>query len=85
MTISVPTRLPGNELVMTQELIAKMLGVDLHGMTDAVLKLQEVKLVNYGQGKITVLDRLGLETRSCECYEVVKKEYDRLLPLETAS
>ena len=78
-------RLPGNELVMTQELIAKMLGVDLHGMTDAVLKLQEVKLVNYAQGEITVLDRLGLETRSCECYEVVKKEYDRLLPLETAA
>lgn len=78
-------RLPGNELVMTQDLIAKMLGVGLHGVTDAVLKLQEVKLVNYAQGKITVLDRSGLETRSCECYEVVKKEYERLLPLETAS
>ena len=77
-------RLPGNELVMTQELIAKMLGVSLDGVTDAVLKLQEVKLVNYAQGKISVLDRLGLETRSCECYEVVKKEYERLLPLETA-
>ena len=78
-------RLPGNDLVMTQDLIAKMLGVSLDGVTDAVLKLQQVKLVHYTRGKITVLDRLGLETRSCECYAVVRKEYDRLLPLETAA
>ena len=78
-------RLPGNELVMTQDLIAKMLGVVPDGVTDAVLHLQRSGLVTYADGHITVLDRSGLEMRSCECYEVVKKEYDRLLPQEMAS
>lgn len=77
-------RLPGNELVMTQELIANMLGVRREGVTEAALKLQAAGLIKYARGHITVLDRAGLETRSCECYEVVKKEYDRLLPLQHA-
>lgn len=78
-------RLPGNELVMTQELIANMLGVRREGVTEAALKLQDDGLIRYARGRITVLDRLGLEKRSCECYEVVKKEYDRLLPRQLAS
>jgi CRP-like cAMP-binding protein len=73
-------RLQGNELVMTQELIANMLGVRREGVTEAALKLQEAGLIRYARGHITVLDRKGLERRSCECYAVVKKEYDRLLP-----
>jgi CRP-like cAMP-binding protein len=73
-------RLPGNELVMTQELIANMLGVRREGVTEAALKLQEAHLIRYARGRITVLDRKGLERRTCECYGVVKKEYDRLLP-----
>lgn len=73
-------RLPGNELVMTQELIANMLGVRREGVTEEALKLQKAGLIRYVRGHITVLDRLGLEKRSCECYAVVKKEYDRLLP-----
>jgi CRP-like cAMP-binding protein len=73
-------RLPGNELVMTQELIANMLGVRREGVTEAALKLQAAGLIRYSRGRITVLDRDGLEKRSCECYAVVKKEYDRLLP-----
>ena len=73
-------RLPGNELVMTQELIANMLGVRREGVTDAALKLQKQGLIRYARGHITVLDRPGLEQRTCECYAVVKKEYDRLLP-----
>jgi hypothetical protein len=77
-------RLPGNELVMTQELIANMLGVRREGVTDAALKLQKLGLIRYARGHITVLDRPGLAARTCECYEVVKKEYDRLLP-EVAS
>jgi CRP-like cAMP-binding protein len=70
----------GNELVMTQELIANMLGVRREGVTEAALKLQSAGLIEYARGHITVLDRLGLERRTCECYAVVKKEYDRLLP-----
>jgi CRP-like cAMP-binding protein len=78
-------RLRGNELVMTQELIANMLGVRREGVTEAALKLQKAGLIRYARGHITVLDRAGLEKRSCECYAVVKKEYDRLLPeLEAA-
>ena len=77
-------RLPGNELVMTQELIANMLGVRREGVTEAAFKLQEAGLIRYGRGRIIVLDRLGLEERSCECYAVVKKEYDRLLPRQIA-
>ena len=74
-------RLHGSsELVMTQELIANMLGVRREGVTGSALKLQEAGLIHYARGHITVLDRKGLEKRSCECYEVVKKEYDRLLP-----
>ena len=73
-------RLQNNELVMTQELIANMLGVRREGVTEGALKLQEAGLIRYARGRITVLDRSGLEKRTCECYGVVKKEYDRLLP-----
>jgi CRP-like cAMP-binding protein len=73
-------RLPSNELVMTQELIANMLGVRREGVTEAAGKLQAEGLIQYSRGKITVLDRLHLEARVCECYAVVKREYDRLLP-----
>ena len=73
-------RLKGDELVMTQELIANMLGVRREGVTEAALKLQSAGLIRYARGRITVLDRAGLEQRTCECYAVVKKEYDRLLP-----
>ena len=73
-------RLSGNELTMTQELIANMLGVRREGVTEAALKLQESGLIRYARGHITVLDRKGLEQRTCECYATVKKEYDRLLP-----
>lgn len=72
-------RLRSNDLVMTQELIANMLGVRRGGVTDAAMKLQEAGLIRYRRGHITVLDRAGLEQRSCECYMVVKREYDRLL------
>lgn len=77
-------RLQGNELVMTQELIANMLGVRREGVTEGALKLQKAGLIRYTRGRIEVLDREGLERRSCECYAVVKKEYDRLLPDRTA-
>jgi CRP-like cAMP-binding protein len=77
-------RLVGDELVMTQELIANMLGVRREGVTEAALKLQRDGLIRYARGHITVLDRPGLEARTCECYAVVKKEYDRLLPARTA-
>jgi CRP-like cAMP-binding protein len=73
-------RLQGDELIMTQELIANMLGVRREGVTEAALRLQSAGLIRYARGRITVLDRSGLERRTCECYSVVKKEYDRLLP-----
>jgi CRP-like cAMP-binding protein len=73
-------RLRGSELVMTQALIADMLGVRREGVTEAAGKLQDLGLIRYARGRITVLDRPGLEQRTCECYAVVKKEYDRLLP-----
>jgi CRP-like cAMP-binding protein len=73
-------RLRGSELVMTQELISNMLGVRREGVTEAALKLQRAGLIRYARGHIVVLDRSGIEKRSCECYAVVKKEYDRLLP-----
>ena len=73
-------RLEGNQLVMTQELIANMLGVRREGVTEGALNLQKAGLISYSRGRITVLDRTGLEKRTCECYAVVKKEYDRLLP-----
>jgi CRP-like cAMP-binding protein len=78
-------RLQGNELVMTQELIANMLGVRREGVTEGALKLQQAGLIRYARGRIVVLDRQGLEKRTCECYAVVKREYDRLLPDQTAT
>jgi len=72
-------RLPGHELLMTQELIANMLGVRREGVTASATRLQKAGLIRYARGHISVLDRSGLETRSCECYAVVKKEYNRLL------
>jgi CRP-like cAMP-binding protein len=77
-------RLRGTELAMTQELIANMLGVRREGVTEAAGALQREGLIRYRRGRITVLDRPGLERRTCECYAVVKKEYDRLLPVATA-
>ncbi len=73
-------RLATNELVMTQELIANMLGVRREGVTEAAGRLQAEGLIQYSRGRITILDRPQLEARVCECYSVVKKEYDRLLP-----
>lgn len=78
-------RLASNKLVMTQELIANMLGVRREGVTEAAGKLQQAGLIHYSRGHITVLDRAGLEARTCECYAVVKKECDRLLPNRIAS
>lgn len=73
-------RLPSNELVMTQELVASMLGVRREGITEAAGKLQRAGLISYRRGHIEVLDRAGLETHACECYAVVKQELSRLLP-----
>jgi CRP-like cAMP-binding protein len=73
-------RLRGQELVMTQELIANMLGVRREGVTEAAQRLQRLGLIRYSRGHIQVLDRPGLEQRVCECYEAVKREYERLLP-----
>jgi CRP-like cAMP-binding protein len=78
-------RLRTNELAMTQELIANMLGVRREGVTEAALKLQEAGLISYARGHIKVLDRPGLEKRTCECYAVVKREYERLLPKQLAT
>ena len=78
-------RLQGTTLTMTQELIANMLGVRREGVTESALKLQRAGLINYARGHITVLDRPGLEKRCCECYAVVKKEYERLLPRRIAT
>jgi CRP-like cAMP-binding protein len=77
-------RLPGPNLLMTQELIANMLGVRREGVTEAAGKLQRAGLMRYTRGKIEVLDRLGVEERCCECYKVIKDEYDRLLPASKA-
>jgi CRP-like cAMP-binding protein len=71
-------RLNSQELVMTQELIASMLGVRREGITEAAGKLQQAEIIRYRRGHITVLDRTGLETHVCECYDVVRKEFDRL-------
>jgi CRP-like cAMP-binding protein len=73
-------RLEGNELEMTQELIANMLGVRREGINTAAGKLQTLGVIRYRRGRIKVLDRKKLERLCCECYEVVKKEIDRLLP-----
>lgn len=78
-------RLQGTEMVMTQQLIANMLGVPREGATEGALKLQNAGLIDYTRGRIRVLDRGGLEKRTCECYAVVKKEYDRLLPDKLAA
>ncbi|MBC7958184.1 MAG: Crp/Fnr family transcriptional regulator [Cytophagales bacterium] len=78
-------RLNGNELHMTQELIATMLGVRREGVTESALKLQKAGLIRYSRGHITVLDREGLERQACECYAVVKNEYARLLPDRVAT
>ena len=78
-------RLDGNELRMTQELIANMLGVRREGVTAAAGSLQEAGLISYRRGHITVLNRSALERRTCECYAVVKNEYERLLPREPAT
>ena len=77
-------RLSSNEVSMTQELIANMLGVRREGVTQAAGKLQARGLIQYSRGRITVLDRPALEAEVCECYAVVKREYDRLLPVGTA-
>lgn len=73
-------RLPSNELKMTQELIANMLGVRRSGVTEAALKLQDAGLIRYSHGHIEVLDRAALEKGVCECYNVLRREFDRLLP-----
>jgi CRP-like cAMP-binding protein len=78
-------RLPGTQMLMTQKLIAHMLGVTSARATEAALKLRDVGLIDYEDGRIKVLDRSALEKRSCECYKVVKQEYDRLLPLQLAA
>jgi CRP-like cAMP-binding protein len=78
-------RLQGTDMMMTQDLIANMLGVPRDGATEGALKLQTAGLINYTHGRIRVLDRGGLEKRTCECYAVVKKEYDRLLPHKLAA
>ena len=75
----------GDKLAMTHELIANMLGVRRESVTEAALKLQATGLIRYVRGHISVLDRQGLAQRSCECYAVVKNEYDRLLPFSTSS
>jgi CRP-like cAMP-binding protein len=77
-------RLPSNELTMTQELIANMLGVRREGVTEAAGKLQAAGIIEYSRGKITVLDRPKLETLVCECYAVVRRETDRLFPAQIA-
>ena len=73
-------RVPSNELTMTQELIANMLGVRREGVTEAAGRLQSLGFIRYRRGHITVVNRLGLEGHVCECYAIVKKEYGRLLP-----
>jgi CRP-like cAMP-binding protein len=78
-------RLEGCELIMTQELIANMLGVRREAVTERAVNLQKAGLIRYSRGHITVLDRAGLESRTCECYGVVKREYDRLLPARLAA
>lgn len=78
-------RVQGNEIAMTQELIANMLGVRREGVTEAAGKLQKAGLIRYSRGHISVLDREGIEKVTCECYAVVKKEYDRLLPDKVAT
>ena len=75
-------RLESDQLIMTQELIANMLGVRREGVTEAAGRLQEAGLISYSRGRITVRKRTALEKRVCECYAVVKNEFERLLPSE---
>lgn len=77
-------RMQGSELAITQELIANTLGVRREGVTESAVRLQAADLIKYSRGRITILDRVGLELRVCECYAVVKTEYDRLLPKKLA-
>jgi CRP-like cAMP-binding protein len=78
-------RLPSNELFITQEMIANLLGVRREGVTAAAARLQKEGLIRYSRGRIMVLDRARLADRACECYAVVKQEYDRLLPAPTVT
>lgn len=78
-------RLSSNELTMTQELIANMLGVRREGVTESAGRLQKLGLISYNRGRIVVLDRPALEAQACECYSVVKREFDRLLPAAIAT
>jgi CRP-like cAMP-binding protein len=78
-------RLPTNQLTMTQELIANMLGVRREGVTQAAGRLQTAGLIRYNRGRITIVDRSGLEALVCECYDVVRREYRRLLPTKPAN
>ena len=78
-------RLDSNQLSMTQELIANMLGVRREGVTESAGKLQRLGLIEYSRGHIKVLDRTALEAHACECYQVVKKEFERLLPARMAT
>jgi len=78
-------RLATNELTMTQKLIANMLGVRREGVTEAAGKLQKLGLIEYHRGRIIVLDRAGVEKEACECYQVVKNEFKRLLPTVKAT
>ena len=78
-------RLPGDELALTQELIAHRLGVRREGVPESANKLQLAGFIRYARGRITVLDRAGLAHRTCECHAVVKREYDRLLPAAGAA
>lgn len=80
LILSSMDRLPSDKLTMTQELMAEMLGVRREGVTAAAGRLQKAGLIHYGRGCITVLDRARLGTRACECYAVIKRQYDRLLP-----
>ncbi|MEO6974151.1 MAG: Crp/Fnr family transcriptional regulator [Rhodoferax sp.] len=78
-------RSPSDELAMTQELLASLLGVRREGVTAAALKLQQAGVIRYGRGHIDVLDRERLEQRACECYAMAKKEYNRLVPMPLAA
>jgi CRP-like cAMP-binding protein len=78
-------RYQGNELTMTKQLIANMLGTSGENMREGAQKLQDEGLIHYTKGRITILDREGLEKRSCECYRIVKNEYERLLPQQPAA
>ena len=78
--LSTLDRLPGNSLVMTQELISHLIGVRREGVTEAACKLQRLGMISYSRGHITVLDRAALESHVCECYAVVRRETERLLP-----